>query len=107
MDEPKLKVGDELAFLEWSHYAIYTIDKITPSGRIKCGRYELDPDLRVRGRGRGMGAPYRAELVTDNIRNAVFRRRLLERITAWTPTRWGELPTETLEKVVALVEVKP
>lgn len=107
MAEPKLKVGDELAFREWNGYAIYTIDKITPSGLIKCAHYELAPDLRIRGRRGGFGQPFRAELVTDEIRNEVFRRRLLDRITAWTPTQWNELPTETLEKIVALMEAKP
>lgn len=107
MDQSKLKVGDKLAFRVWNGYAIYPIDKITPSGRMKCGPYELEPDLRVRGRRGGSGTPFRAELVTDEIRQECLRDGLLSEIAAWTITDWRDMPTETLEKIVALMETKP
>lgn len=107
MDEPKLKVGDELAFFQWGRCVIYPIDKITPSGMIKCGHYELDPNLRVRGRNRSAGTPYCAERVTDEIRQACLRDSLLDKITSLYIAGWSELSTETLEKIVALMEAKP
>lgn len=107
MDQSELKVGDKLAFRVWNRYAIYPIDKIMPSGRIKCGPYELEPDLRVRGRRGGMGTPFRAEHVTDEIRQECLRDALLSKIAAWTITDWRKTPTETLKKIVALMEVKP
>jgi len=70
-DEP-IKVGDELAFrVGFGHtIEIHKVERITPSGRITCGRWHLDPNLRVRGRN-GYHSPSQAERVTDEIRAEV------------------------------------
>jgi len=77
---PELKVGDELAFCHGfgkSHWSIHKIDKITPSGRINCGQYKLDANLRVRGRDTYSPLCHRAEIVTYEIREKVRRQNLL------------------------------
>ena len=63
------KVGDELAFrVGFSKtWQIHKIAKITPSGRIQCGGWMLNPDLRVRGHS-GYGGPFQAYPVTAEIR---------------------------------------
>lgn len=102
MNETEIKVGDELAFHGgYGHgkWSIHKVDRITPSGRIVCGPYTLNPNLRVRGR-RGYGGPWEGERVTAKIREDVRRRKLLETID---DVKWGSLDTDTLAKVNALV----
>ncbi len=99
-----IKVGDELAF-KYGHgknayYNIYEVEKITPSGRIKCGHYTLDPDLRIRGNDRFYSAPHRAELVTQEIRDAVYRQHLLQKVHAIKPEN---LTTSQLERIASII----
>lgn len=68
-------IGEELAFQSGysrGSWRIHTITRITPSGRIECGPYTLNPDLTVRGRS-GYGTPFRGEPVTAAIRASVQR----------------------------------
>jgi hypothetical protein len=101
-----VKVGDELAFrLGFSgNYVIRRVEKITPSGRIKCGSYELNADLSVRGKvARGCWGPYRAEPVTAEIRENVERNKLLARVTN---ANWFSLDTVSLGLVVSILDME-
>ena len=98
-----LKVGDELAFhfragSGCSRWEIRKIDKITPTGRIKIGGFELNPDLTVRGE-RGWNSPYCAEPVTDVIRKAVKRQN---NISLLSQTKFGSLSDDQLNRIVAI-----
>jgi hypothetical protein len=77
----EIKVGDELAF-DVGHgrvvWRIHKVENVTPSGRIKCAGYVLNPDLTVRGRN--YISPYRGRLVTDDIRNEVLREKMIRRL---------------------------
>lgn len=92
-----MKVGDELAFKHYdSRYSIHTITKILPSGRIRCGNYELEPDLSIRGRGKYSLGPVIAEPVTQEIRDIVAKQRycvLLAKVN------WQEMPLELLSSI--------
>lgn len=96
-------VGDQLAFRcgSDSHFwVIATISKITPTGRIKCGQWELDPDLRVRGRS-GYSGPYEGEPVTEEIRNEIKRMKNLNFLR---DVKWKELSDDQLSQVVHIVQ---
>ena len=76
----QLKVGDRLAFRSGSYpvrWHIYAIEKITPSGRIKAGHYEMNPDLTIRGRDTRWG-PYKAEVMTDKIASEAKKEKAIE-----------------------------
>lgn len=100
----KMQVGDELAFRHsfGTGWSIYKVEKITPSGRIVCGRYTLNPDLRIRGE-RGYHGPYCGEIVTPKIRAEVLRQKQIDLIA---DTNWKELSDAVLEKVVAAIQSK-
>lgn len=94
----EIKVGDELAFGSsgWAAtYKIHKVERITPSGRIVCGRYTLNPDLTIRG-SRNAWGPYRAEVVTQEIRDEIEKQDILSVIGA---TNWQMLDLEHLRKV--------
>jgi|JI10StandDraft_1071094.scaffolds.fasta_scaffold355936_5 hypothetical protein len=99
-----VKVGDELAFdlgpglgSRQTRWSIHAVEKITPSGRIVCGPYELNPDLSIRGKkNRGYWGPSRGELVTKKIRDSVEVSRLISLIER---VKLSELSLETLSKV--------
>lgn len=81
---PVVKVGQDLAFRLNNRYAIHVVTHITPTGRIKCGSYELNSDLSVRGkRDRGYWGPYRAEIVTDEIREQVHRSNMISKLSSF------------------------
>ena len=66
---PTVKIGDKLAFqvgYGTKTWSIQEVTKISPTGRITCGQYVLDPDLRVRGSDRYSG-PFRGEILTSEI----------------------------------------
>ena len=75
----KLKVGDRLAFRS-GHYPaqwyIYAIEKITPSGRIKAGPYEMNSDLSIRGRDNSWG-PYKGEVMTNKIADEAKKEKAI------------------------------
>lgn len=98
----ELKVGDKLAFRIGyrGDYQLASIEKITKTCRIKCGQFELNPDLTVRGRS-GYSSPYRAELVTEEILLEIRRvscKRFLQDV------KWASLTDETLFEIVKLVK---
>lgn len=98
-----LKVGDRLAFhtnnsMTGHHWQIYPITKITPSGRIKCGSYELNPDLTIRTQDIWLRTT--CHLLTDNIRREWRRERLVSRMRT---TKWAELTDDQLFRVSAIV----
>lgn len=96
-------VGDQLAFkcgYGRGHWEIAKIEKITPSGRIKCGRFTLNPDLSIRG-DRGYSGPYRGEPVTDKIKGEYKRQRHLAFIAR---TSFEDLGDEVLDAVVAAIQ---
>lgn len=79
VDSVEIKVGDSLAFGCGSRYEIHKVTRITPSGRIVCGRYTLNPDLSVRGRTDRWG-PYRGEVVTPKILGIVRMQSVKEKL---------------------------
>jgi len=103
-EEPKhsFKVGDKLAFRCGgisSFWEVHAITKITPSGRIVCGRFTLNPDLTVRGRG-GYHGPYRGEPVTEDIRKDMLRAKNLQ---ALNRCKFSELTDEQLDTLAQLI----
>ena len=100
----QVQVGDELAFRHsyGTCWSIYKVEKITPSGRIVCGRYTLNPDLTIRG-DRGYHGLYCGEIVTPKIRAEVARQKQLDLIAV---TNWKELSDAVLDKVVAAIQSK-
>lgn len=104
----KWKVGDELAFARYGwgdKWMIYTIEKITPSGRIKCGPYELNSNLGIRGvGGRGYMGPYAAEPVTDKIRLMVKRQEELSVVVA---TKFETLSDDQITRIAAIIKEQP
>ncbi len=96
------KVGDQLAFSysRGEEYFIETIHEITPSGRIRCGNFELNPDLTVRGK-RGWNSYRRAEPVTPHILACIDRSNNLTTIGS---CRFNRLDNDTLAKVAQLIK---
>lgn len=99
--EDEIQVGDELAFdcgglLGWQ---IEKVTKITPTGRIVCGRYTLNADLTIRGASSfGYWGPYRGQRVTPKIAAHAKRQRQL----AWIKTiRWNDLDNDQLDEISA------
>jgi hypothetical protein len=102
-----IKVGDELAFdcgFGSARWRIATVTKITPSGRIKCGPYTLDHDLRVRGQDKWSG-PFRGQPVTQEIRDKVERETLLG--IATDARRHHNLTLDQLRRIVAILKEQP
>ena len=95
----KYKVGDRLAFSHQGKWSVYPIDKITPSGRMVCGRYTLNPDLSIRGREKW--GPYRAYEVTEEIEKASRRREYLDILSR---VRFEELTDDVLDALVEILE---
>ena len=96
-------VGDELAFRCGSHthhWVIAKIEKITPSGRIKVGRWELNPDLTVRGRS-GWHGPYEGQPVTGEILQEIERAKNLRIVK---DAKFDKLTDEQLAEVVRIVQ---
>lgn len=72
-----LSAGDRVAIysnrFSSSRYDIKTIDKVTPSGRIKIGNLEFNPDGSQRGRNtESFSAPFvELRLITPEIEQAI------------------------------------
>lgn len=96
-----IKVGDQLAFdLGFAGWRIYTVEKITPTGRIKCGPYQLTPDLQVMGKkSRGYWGPYRGLPITDKIRESVRKNEIVNELGG---IEWERFPLDALEKIYAI-----
>ncbi len=103
---PPIKVGDEIAFKTdgfGSCWRVYEVEKITPSGRMKVGHYELNKDLTVRGRS-GWGGPYRGHLMTDELREKIANERERHAIMRKVEdVRWRDVSLETLRKIDAVL----
>ena len=103
MAEHDIKVGDELAFKVgygvWS-WMIHKVTKITPTGRVKCGPYTLNPDLSRRG-DTGHTGPYKGEPVTDTIRQSIERQKLLMQLQRMV---WRDFPTDVLQGVIKVIQ---
>ena len=100
------RVGDRLAFYVDGineYWEICKISRISPSGRITCGHFVLNPDLTVRGRS-DFGTPFRAQPVTDDIRVAYARQRNLLIIRS---KDFSELTNEVLVQIVRLITENP
>ena len=100
-----MKVGDKLAFCCGSHsqwWEIHPITKITPSGRIVCGRWTLNPDLTIRGHS-GWHGPYKGERVSEDIKEEVLRRQCLKEINGH---RFETLTTHQLKQIVNVLMKK-
>ena len=103
------QVGDKLAFRNdgFSRYwAIHPITKITKSGRITCGPYQLNPDLTVRRkRDSWSSGPYRGEPVTQKIldeeRERLDRGKALRVIEACS---LRSLEVSVLLKIAAIIK---
>jgi len=110
---PTVKVGDKLAFRTGYGTGVWSIQevtKISPTGRIACGHYVLDPDLRVRGRNRYSG-PFRGEIVTPEILREV---KVNEAIRLLTSFKYSDLSDDnvihlanTVRSMAASTEAKP
>jgi hypothetical protein len=107
MSEQQHKVGDELAFYHFGgsgRWSIHRITKITPSGRIRCGYYELNPDLTIRGRDPWSNEPDHGEPVTDEIRGMVKRQELIVRAKYLARFDWERLTDGQLEAILAIIK---
>ena len=98
MSGHNLKVGDELAFVNSNTISIIPIERITATGRIKCGTYELNPDLSIRGRRQRWG-PYRGEIVTDKHREEMALVQLAAQSYSWERADKRKVPKEHRQRV--------
>lgn len=106
-----IKVGDEIAFRVGGLnrvWAVYEVNRVTPSGRIRAGKYELNPDLTVRGKS-GWGGPYTGHLVTSELRREISNdREKLAIIEKLTVVLWREISLQKLQKIEAILqEIEP
>ena len=107
-EQEPIKVGDKLAFdigygrhRDWQ---IETVTKVTPTGRIVCGRWTLNPDLSVRGRYNSYRGPYEAVRVTPRILADVRRNRMVNQLSL---VKFKDLPDEALEAMYAALPKEP
>lgn len=99
-----VKVGDELAFARrYGGWDFRAVESITPTGRIKCGIYTLNPDLTIRGAS--AYGPYSAQIATDEMRAEMRERHeqagLIEQILE---VQWREKSTDQLRRIVAILD---
>lgn len=97
------KVGDELAFSYGRNddiWKIHKITKISPTGRISCGNYILNPDLTVRGE-RNYNLPHQAYPVTAEIKRSIIRRRYVAFFESYD---FDKLTDEQLDKVMKVIK---
>lgn len=96
-------VGEELAVPVGfgGAWRVIKIEKITPSGRMKCGHWELNPDLTIRGRTDRWG-PSRAYPITDEIRAQICRQKYLAKIES--KVDWNKLSDEQLKRICEVLE---
>ena len=101
--ENKYAVGDKLAFRGGygnGSWEIHEIERITPSGRIVCGRFTLNPDLSIRGRS-GYSGPFKGEPVTEEIENEYRRQKNLQKID---DTKFHLLSDSALAAIVDVIK---
>lgn len=110
MSKPPVKVGDELAGKHrFGGWKTYTVDRITPSGRVVCGDLALDPNLRVRGRDTWSNLPYCLQRMTPQIKEKIKRQQLVETcLKLINSTQFSSLETSKLQTLVKLLtEAQP
>ena len=99
-ENQKFEVGQELAIPH--RYSgppeIQKIVKVTPSGRaiLEHGT-QIEPTLRIRGADRW--GPYKALIVTPEIRAKARKSELITRLRV---IRWDLMSLDRLEQIVAL-----
>lgn len=93
---PNLKVGDKLAFYSGRSdgYTLHSINKITPTGRIKCAGFELNPDLTIRGAD--AWSTLSVYVPTEEIMRKIKRDRIVGRLKKIS---WSAMPDDVLERV--------
>jgi hypothetical protein len=108
-DTPQMpiQVGDEIAFRS-DHFSrswtVYKVEKVTKSGRIKAGHYEMNSDLSIRGRS-GWGGPFRGVFVTPELRKVIVAERRKNAIVARvSEVRWLNISLAKLEKIDAILQ---
>ena len=102
--ETRYRVGTEFAFqhgipLQWH---ILAVTKITPTGRMTCGPFTLNPDLSVRGK-RTMYGPRYAVVATPDIHRAVARQnnvRMLRRVL------WSEVSDVKVQAIARILQTE-
>jgi hypothetical protein len=102
-----IQVGDEIGFRS-NHFGrlwtVYKVDKVTKSGRIKAGHYEMNPDLTIRGRS-GWGGPYKGVFVTSELRKVIVAERKKNAIIAKvSEVRWLNISLAKLERIDAILQ---
>lgn len=100
------KVGDKLAFRIgfYQKWHVEEITHITPTGRMQCGHYTVNPDLTIRGkRDRGYYGPYRAEKVTQEILDSVRVEYLSHKLS---DLKFNNFSVDVLEKAAKLFGVE-
>ena len=110
MTEP-IKAGDKLVrtltntVIKIARRDVMIVDRVTRSGRVKIGPYELNADLSPRGLPSGLvrfercNPELEAEVQRENAERAECRS-LHMRINE---VRWCEVPLEKLRQVMAIV----
>ena len=98
-----MSVGDELVIQVGfgGAWRVIKIEKITPTGRMKCGHWELNPDLTIRGKTDRWG-PRRAYPITEEIRAQICRQNYLAKIES--KVDWNKLSDEQLKQIFAVLE---
>ena len=98
---PAFVVGDELAVRnQLTGWTVIKIQKITKTGRLNCGRYTLNPDLTIRG-STGSYGPYRAQIITDEIREQIRRRKTFLVVDSFN---WNEASDDFLASVSLMIQ---
>lgn len=99
----ELKVGDELLFTNMSTMSIRKIDKITPSGRLVCGKTILNPNLSVRGH-QDIWNIITVAPVTDkdreDIKDMKLRKKCMDEIN---DINWRGIKTDQLKRIVEII----
>ena len=97
---PAFVVGDELVVRnQLTGWTVIKIQKITKTGRLNCGHYTLNPDLTVRG-SKGSYGPYQAQIITDEIREQIRRRKHLLVVDSFN---WNEASDDFLASVCLMI----
>jgi hypothetical protein len=84
-----MKVGDKLILRHDRYAEILTVERITKSGRIKAGGYELNADLTIRGAGRWK----QAEIATqEKLERIEAERRVAKARNGLRDIIWFRVP---------------
>jgi hypothetical protein len=101
-ENPVVKPGDKLVFLDHGQYVTDTVEKVTPSGRIVMKVWTtLNPDLTVRGRPLYSTSAKRGMIPTPELMEKVRRQEMIHRLAYFSD--WRDFTNEELEQVYAVV----